>query len=98
MIAAFSENQRGKPGQGYGAVRQGAAVRRLTPLERERLMGFPDDWTRWRMKDGQTVEQSDSARDRQTGNAVAVPVVQWIARRMVAVDALLARTGTEKAA
>jgi DNA (cytosine-5)-methyltransferase 1 len=63
------------------------AVRRLTPLERERLQGFPDDWTRWRLDaDGREVEQSDSARDRQTGNAVAVPVVEWIARRLVAAD------------
>lgn len=104
MIAAFSENQRGevletsysrqlttgggKPGQGYGAVRQGTAVRRLTPLERERLQGLPDDWTRWKLKDGRLVEQSDSARDRQTGNAVAVPVVAWITRRIAAVEAV----------
>jgi DNA (cytosine-5)-methyltransferase 1 len=62
-------------------------VRRLTPLERERLQGFPDDWTRWRLDaSGNEVEQSDSARDRQTGNAVAVPVVEWIASRLVAAD------------
>lgn len=63
------------------------AVRRLTPLERERLQGFDDNWTRWRLEDGELIEQSDSARDRQTGNAVAVPVVEWIARRVVAADA-----------
>jgi len=44
-------------------------VRRLTPLECERLQGFPDNWT-----DG----QSDTNRYKQTGNAVAVPVVEWI--------------------
>jgi DNA (cytosine-5)-methyltransferase 1 len=60
-----------------------AAVRRLTPRECERLQGFPDDWTRWQ-DDG--AEQSDSVRYRQLGNAVAVPVVEWIARRVVAVD------------
>ncbi len=49
-------------------------VRRLMPVECERLQGFPDGWT-----DG----QSDSARYRQLGNAVAVPVVEWIARRIV---------------
>jgi DNA (cytosine-5)-methyltransferase 1 len=53
-------------------------VRRLTPRECERLQGFPDDWT-----DG----QADSARYRQMGNAVAVPVVEWIMRRLVEVDA-----------
>jgi DNA (cytosine-5)-methyltransferase 1 len=52
-------------------------VRRLTPRECERLQGFPDDWTSG---------QSDSARYRQLGNAVAVPVVEWILRRIVEVD------------
>ena len=52
-------------------------VRRLTPLECERLQGFPDGWT-----DG----QSDSARYRQLGNAVAVPVVEWIGQRIMAVE------------
>jgi len=51
-------------------------VRRLTPTECERLQGFPDGWT---------AEQSDSARYRQLGNAVAVPVIEWIARRIVEV-------------
>jgi site-specific DNA-cytosine methylase len=52
-------------------------VRRLTPVECERLQGFPDNWT-----DG----QADSNRYKQMGNAVAVPVVEWIISRMVAVD------------
>jgi DNA (cytosine-5)-methyltransferase 1 len=46
-----------------------ALVRRLTPIECERLQGFPDDWT---------AGQSDSQRYKQMGNAVAVPVVEWI--------------------
>jgi site-specific DNA-cytosine methylase len=49
-------------------------VRRLTPLECERLQGFPDDWTS---------EQADSSRYKQMGNAVAVPVVDWIIGRLV---------------
>lgn len=52
-------------------------VRRLTERECERLQGYDDDWT---------AGQSGSARYRQLGNSVAVPVVEWIARRMVAVD------------
>lgn len=67
----------------------GGGVRRFTPLECERLQGFPDDWTRW-TADGR--EQSDSARYRQIGNAVAVPVAEWIGRRITAADATLART------
>jgi site-specific DNA-cytosine methylase len=47
----------------------GSSVRRLTPVECERLQGFPDDWT---------AGQSDSQRYKQMGNAVAVPVVEWI--------------------
>jgi DNA (cytosine-5)-methyltransferase 1 len=50
-------------------------VRRLTPTECERLQGFPDGWT-----DG----QSDSTRYRQLGNAVAVPVVEWIGKQIIA--------------
>src|SRR3990172_6879308 len=50
-------------------------VRRLTPTECERLMGFEDGWT---------AGQADSHRYRQLGNAVAVPVAEWIARRIAA--------------
>lgn len=55
-------------------------VRRLTPTECERLQGFPDHWTAY--SDGKT--QADSARYRQLGNAVAVPVAEWIGKRIMA--------------
>ena len=55
-------------------------VRRLTPLECERIQGFPDRWT-------DVDEQADQHRYRQMGNAVPVPVVEWIAHRIVAVEA-----------
>lgn len=51
-------------------------VRRLTPIECERLMGFPDGWTEG---------GSDSARYKALGNSVAVPVVEWIMKRMMRV-------------
>lgn len=70
-----------------------AGVRRFTPRERERLQGFPDDWTRWRVERGRLVEQSDAARDRQTGNAVAVPVAEWIMRRVAAAVLPATRAG-----
>ena len=54
-------------------------VRRLTPLEAERLQGFPDHWT---------AGQSDSMRYRQLGNAVCVPVAEWLGRRIIEVDNL----------
>jgi site-specific DNA-cytosine methylase len=51
-------------------------LRRLTPIECERLMGFPDDHTRWG-SDGKEI--SNTTRYKMLGNAVAVPVVSWIA-------------------
>jgi DNA (cytosine-5)-methyltransferase 1 len=62
----------------------GAGVRRLTPRECERLMGWPDDHTRWRVApDGRTVEQADGPRYMQCGNGVVANVAEWIARRLV---------------
>ena len=49
-------------------------VRRITPVECERLQGFPDNWTEG---------QPDGHRFKQTGNAIAVPVVEWIMARLV---------------
>lgn len=66
------------------AVQTDATVRRLTPLECERLQGFPDGWTEG---------QADSHRYRQMGNAVAVPCVTWITQRLAAVDAALSEEG-----
>lgn len=95
QLVAVHENQRGeltthdstalntgggKPGQGYPAVTDGVIVRRLTPLECERLQGLPDGWT--------AIEgASDSQRYRQLGNSVAVPVFEWVLTRLAAVDA-----------
>ena len=57
-----------------GTVIESSVVRRLTPVECERLQGFPDGWTEG---------QSDSTRYKQMGNAVAVPVVNWIIEGIV---------------
>lgn len=77
----------GKPGQGYPATLNDFGVRRLSPVECERLQGFPDNWTATGITDdGTEVAISDSQRYRQLGNSVAIPVVEWIARRLVAVD------------
>ena len=54
-------------------IYDGQKIRRLTPLEWERLQGFPDNWT---------AGQSDSQRYKQLGNAVSVPVVKAIAERI----------------
>lgn len=54
-----------------------SGIRRLTPLECERLQGFPDGWTGLE-------GMSDTHRYRMLGNAVAVPCAAWIARRLAA--------------
>ena len=61
-------------------IAQPMAVRRLTPLECERLMGWPDDHTRWKA-DGS--EQADTHRYKQCGNGVATPVAKWIAKHIL---------------
>lgn len=54
-------------------------VRRLTPMECERLQGFPDDFTRYGIDDkGREIELSDSARYFVCGNAVTANVAEWI--------------------
>jgi DNA (cytosine-5)-methyltransferase 1 len=69
----------GKPGQGYAAVMDGFVVRRFTPLECERLQGFPEGWTKFD-PDGRSIR--DDERARMLGNAVTVPVAEWIGKRM----------------
>lgn len=59
------------------------AVRRLTPVECERLQGFPDDWTSVPFRGKQA---ADGPRYKSIGNSMAVPVVQWIGERIAAVD------------
>ena len=57
----------------------GQAVRRLTPLECERLQGFPDFYTA-------IPGASDTARYKALGNSMAVPVMRWIGKRIMATD------------
>lgn len=58
-------------------------VRRLTPLECERIQGFPDGWTIPKMKIDD-VEKLDTLRYHALGNAVTVNVAEWLARRIIA--------------
>ncbi len=66
------------------AVMHGVAVRRLTPVECERLQGFPDNHTMigWRGKDA--TECPDGPRYKAIGNSMAVPVMRWIGERIAA--------------
>lgn len=60
-------------------------VRRLTPMERERLQGFPDHWTdigEWTDGKGKRHKPSDSPRYKALGNSIALPFWGWMLRRM----------------
>ncbi len=69
--------------QSTGVLEPTMAVRRLTPLECERLMGWPDDHTRYKA-DG--TEQADTHRYKQCGNGVASPVAEWIGKQLMKLD------------
>ncbi|EAT9949652.1 Dam family site-specific DNA-(adenine-N6)-methyltransferase [Salmonella enterica] len=72
----------GRAGIGVGAVGWGMQVRRLTPVECERLQGFPDNHTliSWRGKDA--ADCPDGQRYKAIGNSMAVPVMRWIGERI----------------
>lgn len=64
---------------------QNMAVRRLTPMECERLQGFPDGWTdigEWTDGNGKRHKPSDSPRYKALGNSIALPFWDWMLRRM----------------
>lgn len=69
--------------QSTGVLESTMKVRRLTPLECERLMGWPDDHTKL-TADG-TI-QADVHRYRQCGNGVASPVARWVAEQIAKVE------------
>jgi DNA (cytosine-5)-methyltransferase 1 len=76
----YSNLQEVLAGSVFPAADEGElAVRRLTPVECERLMGFPDNWTQFKA-DGKKV--SDSARYRFCGNAVVVNTAEWLGARI----------------
>lgn len=101
LVTSFAQNTRGelrtspqagaltkgggKPGQGYAAVMCEQAVRRLMPVECERLQGFEDNYTAitYRGKPA-----ADGNRYKALGNSMAVPVVRWIGERIDKVDSL----------
>ena len=86
LVAFALRADPGGTGQGHNSTYPGG-VRRLTPLECERLQGFPDGWT-CLCGEGHRGSQSctchDTPRYKALGNAVTVPVAEWIARRLMA--------------
>ena len=71
---SFTLTARDNPG-----IYDGQSIRKLTPLECERLQGFPDEWT---LSDDSGKKMSDSVRYKALGNAVSVPVPEAIAKSL----------------
>lgn len=68
-------------------VRTGMIVRRLTPMECERLQGYPDGWTdigEWRDSKGKLRDSADSPRYKALGNSIALPFWDFLAKRISA--------------
>lgn len=66
-------------------IRQNRVVRRLTPLECERLQGFPDHWTdlgEWTDSNGKRHKDADSPRYKALGNSIALPPWKWLLKRL----------------
>lgn len=64
-------------------IAQDFVVRKLTPTEACRLQGFPDDWNaEQELPDGTIAPVSNTQRHKQMGNAVAVPVAEWLGRQI----------------
>lgn len=108
MIAQGRPSDNGRLGTGIGkdgdpqntlsathchAVCFNRSVRKLTPVECERLQGFPDDYTKIPYR-GKPAEQCpDTPRYKAIGNSWAIPVVQWIGKR---IDDALKETSKDK--
>ena len=87
-----SETRRGRVGKQKAqtletscnqAVVEGYRIRRLTPIECERLQGFPDQHTAYGNYDGEVKPMSNTHRYKQCGNAVTVDVVAAVAKKCI---------------
>lgn len=64
------------------SIAQGSVVRRLTPIECERLQGFPDDFTKIPYRNKPAEDCPKGVRYKALGNSMAVPVMAWIGRKI----------------
>ena len=87
LTAAYGTKWNGNASADNGSlfVKQSMAVRRLTPVECERLQGFPDSYTDIKSKNKPT---PDGPRYKALGNSMAVPVMAWIGQRIEQVEAI----------
>ncbi len=102
LVAGFAAGGFGNYTEGVGTLRASGGdygggtetlirckhiVRRLTPLECERLQGFPDGWTdigEWVDSKGKKHKEADSPRYKALGNSIALPPWKWVLKRLCA--------------
>ena len=102
LIAGYAAGGYGNYTEGVGTLRASGGdygggtetlirckhiVRRLTPLECERLQGFPDNWTdigEWVDSKGKKHKETDSPRYKALGNSIAIPPWKWVLKRLCA--------------
>ena len=80
IFAAYGTKWNGNNGAYTGShfvLEKDGRLRRLTPLECERLFGFPDNWTKG---------FKDTVRYRMCGNSVVIPIVDWLYKRIIAIN------------
>lgn len=77
-----------KCGGAVPSVMRHMVVRRLMPVECERLQGFPDEWTRIPWKGRPADECPDGPRYKAVGNSMAVPVMRWLGERIGMADVI----------
>lgn len=90
VTAKWSKGSGGPSGDECQNLIIAPTVRRLTPVECERLQGFPDNWTDINYK-GKPA--ADGPRYKAIGNSMAVPVMRWLGQRIAAVDSAIHQTG-----
>ena len=101
MAVAFTQNQRdevrvvdvpgaltAQPGKQQTYLSESMAVRRLTPVECERLQGFPDNFTKIPYRNKPVDNCPDGPRYKALGNSMAVPVMRWIGERIDMVESM----------
>ncbi len=85
-MRSMAGNNSNQNAGGHAAVCQGQAVRRLTPVECERLMGFPDGYTQIPYRNKSSEKCPDGPRYKALGNSWAVNVARWVGMRIQLVE------------
>lgn len=87
LVCAVAKSNGGTSYNLQNTVRTGMIVRRLTPMECERLQGYPDGWTdigEWMDSKGKRHKDADSPRYKALGNSIALPFWDFLAKRISA--------------